>query len=280
MGTAWAVTIWDALSEAAAAELERTIVADAEAFNALYSRFKKDSLIWKLTETRGKVPVPRDLVAMLRLYEKLHDLSGGKCNPLVGFALSDLGYDADYSLTPKAAIRPVPNFHDALEIVDDETISVQRPCLIDLGALGKGYFVDTIAALLEGKGLTRFLVDGSGDVRYRGDESIRAGLEHPADPTKAIGVVLLNNASLCGSASNRRRWRQYHHTIDPFSLSSPEDVIATWVRADSAAVADGLATCLFLTPPELYATDFAFGWAVLDRDYRLTTSPGFAAEVF
>jgi thiamine biosynthesis lipoprotein len=264
MGTHWAISIWDTLDPAVFAELQESIIQQSQAFSQLYSRFNKSSLIWELTEKRGMVEVPKELIQMLRLYETLHDLSDGKCNPLVGFALSDLGYDADYSLQPKEHIRSVPNFHDALRLVDDTHLELSQSVLIDLGALGKGFFVDIIRAFLEEKGIQRFLVDGSGDMYYQGNgEVIRVGLEHPGDATKVIGVLEMQNGAMCGSASN-----------------STEGIIATWVRATSAAVADGLATCVFLVEPERFENDFAFDYCLLNTEYKIKRSAGFTAELF
>lgn len=280
MGTSWAVSIWDDIDATVFSALQTSILEQSALFDETFSRFKKTSLIWKLTEKRGLVEVPADLVNMLKLYEKLHDLSGGKLNPLVGFALSDMGYDDTYSLKPKEKIRPVPDFKKALTIVDGTHIELRESVLIDLGALGKGYFVDKLATYLKQRGIRRFLVNGSGDIYYRGSGTpLRAGLEHPADPTKVIGIIEITEGALCASASNRRRWSAYHHTIDPKSLTSPNDIIATWVLADSAALADGLCTCLFMTKPEDYK-NVSFECCLLLPDYTVKRSAGFAAELF
>jgi thiamine biosynthesis lipoprotein len=261
--------------------IERRIVADSEAFDRAYSRFKKDSIIWSLVERTGEVEVPTDLTAMLRLYETLYRLSKGKVNPLIGFALSDLGYDETYSLKKKDVVRPVPALPEALRVVDARRIELKQSVLIDVGAVGKGYFVDKIAAYLAGQGLKRFLVNGSGDIAYRTDGApLRAGLEHPGDPTKAIGVVTMGSGAMCGSAGNRRRWGNYHHTIDPLTLTSPEEIVATWVSAPSAAVADGLATALFLCEPEDFAEEFDFECCLLNKEFRVRQSAGFGAELF
>lgn len=280
MGTRWTVTVWDDLPERNFSDLEQSILAQSTAFDDTYSRFQKNSLIWRLTEQRRRIAVPRDLVAMLRLYQTLFDLSDGKCNPLIGFTLSDLGYDADYSLKPQDSIRPVPDFHDALSILDDEHIELRQSVLIDLGALGKGFFVDRMAAFLTDRGIRRFLVDGSGDMFYRGNgEAIRVGLEHPGDTTKVIGVVEMMGGAMCSSAGNRRRWGTYHHTIDPRTLTSPTEIIATWVTAESADIADGLATCLFFCEPERFANAFDFEYCILNKEYRVKRSAGFGGVV-
>ncbi len=281
MGTHWAITMWDAIDPAQRDSLQQSIIDQSTAFDHLYSRFKKTSLIWALTEKRGKVEVPNDLVKMLRLYETFFRLSKGKCNPLIGFAISDMGYDENYSLKPKETIRPVPDFTKALQILDDTHIELSESVLIDVGALGKGYFVDKIDALLRSQGLVHYLVDGSGDMIYRGNgHPLRVGLEHPGDTSKVIGVLEMQNGAMCGSASNRRKWSTYHHTIDPTTLTSPQEIIATWVMTESAAVADGLATCLFLGDPEQFSAEWAFDYCILNSDYKLKRSAGFAAELF
>ncbi len=281
MGTTWEVSLWDELPADALRALERQITADSEAFDRAYSRFKKDSIVWSLAEAKGVVEVPPDLTAMLRLYETLYRLSGGKVSPLIGFAISDMGYDETYSLKTKDVIRPVPPLPEALRIVDNTHIELRQSVLIDVGAVGKGYFVDKIALQLATLGMKRFLVNGSGDVAYRTDgPPLRAGLEHPGDSTKAIGVVTMDSGAMCGSAGNRRRWGKYHHTIDPQTLTSPEEIIATWVRADSAAVADGIATALFLCEPEEIAAGFDFECCLLNKDFRVRQSTGFGAELF
>lgn len=281
MGTHWKISIWDALDTKTAADIEQSIRGASEAFDAAYSRFRSSSLVCALAQRTGLQEVPRDLVSMLRVYEKLHDLSGGMCNPLVGFALCDLGYDAEYSLRPKEHVRPVPRLHDALRVIDDTHIELHESVLIDLGALGKGFFVDRIGSMLSEAGMQRYLVDGSGDISYQGNGiPLRMGLEHPGDHAKVIGVRKLTNGAMCSSAGNRRAWGRHHHTIDPFTLSSPTEIIATWVIADHAALADGLATCLFFCPPEAFEEQYCFDYCILNKNYHVKRSKGFGGELY
>lgn len=280
MGTGWEVSVWDDVDEATMEVLKADIIRLSTEFDQTYSRFIKTSLVWELTKKTGTVEVPNDLVQMLRLYAMLHDSSGGKLNPLVGFALSDLGYDAKYSLKKKDVVRPVPTFHDTLHIIDDTHIELMDSVLIDLGALGKGYFVDKITDYLKEKGFRRFLVNGSGDIYYSGDgHALRAGLEHPDDSTKVIGVLELTEGALCASAGNRRTWGEYHHAVDPHSLTSPSDIKASWVLAASTVLADGLCTCLLLTEPECYSS-LSFDYCLLNPSCNMKRSAGFTAELF
>ena len=281
MGTQWAVTVWDHVQKKNLLALQEEVIRQTRLFDATYSRFTSASLISSLVARRGRVRVPSDLVQMLRLYSRLYDHSCGKCNPLIGCTLSDMGYDAQYSLAPKQHIRTAPDFHDALTIVDDETIDLHQEVSIDLGALGKGYFVDVLSAFLANQGVERFLVNGSGDIYYRGaGVPIRCGLEHPGDASKAIGVLTLTEGAFCASAGNRRRWATYHHTIDPQTLVSPQTILATWTVARNAALADGLSTCLFLVEPERFTHAFPFEYCILSDRYTVNRSAGFTAELF
>jgi thiamine biosynthesis lipoprotein len=285
MGTTWAVSVWDDLSDARFLELEREVKARSERFDETYSRFKPASLVWELAKKSGRVEVPGELVEMLRWYERLGRLSRGMLNPLVGFSLSDLGYDAEYQFQRKEIVRPVPDFLKTISIISDTAIEIREPVLIDLGALGKGYFVDRLFDFLEGEGIRRFLVNGSGDIRYSStgspQVSIRAGLEDPADTSKAIGVLEMNGGALCASAGNRRRWGENQtHIINPETLESPHEILAVWVYADFAVLADALATCLFFIEPEVFLGELNFEYLIMDSGRRVKRSAGFNAELF
>ena len=113
---------------------------------------------------------------------------------------------------------------------------------------------------------------------------MEVALEHPDDTSKAIGVVTIANQSLCGSAGNRRKWPgkagEFNHMINPITLTSPTDIIATWVVADTTIVADGMATCLFFTLPEILQKEYDFEYLILNRDYTFKKSDNFPGELF
>lgn len=280
MGSQWGITVWDDIPAMDFDDLTREIVTKCRVFEELYSRFRDTSLVRELATKTGLVDVPADLVSMLRLCQVLNKLSHGAFNPFVGSTLEDIGYDESYSLQPKQTVRAVPVFSESINIIDDMHINFLQPVLIDIGAVGKGYAVDLIVKFLDAQGLKRFLVDGSGDVFYRGDEPLRAGLEHPDDPTKVIGVINLSNCAFCASAGNRRRWSTYHHIINPHTLTSPHTILGTWVKAESAALADGLATAIFLSDPDDLTKELPFDYCMLNNEYRVKRSQGFDAEFF
>lgn len=282
MGTRWRVVIWDTLSDDKKTELQNEIVAQSQRFDQTYSRFISDSFITTLSTMTGVVEVPPDLVAMLRVYRSLYTPSMQKLNPLIGHTISDLGYDKEYSLVQKDIIRSTPNFLETVKIIDETHIELKEKVLIDLGALGKGFFVDRIANYLRKEEVTEFLVDGSGDIAFQRTQGVvHAGLEDPEDHSKVIGVVeLTGRGALCASSGSRRKWGKHHHTIDPDTGESPMEVLGTWVLADTACLADALATCLFFTPESNFRPAHEFESCIMKTGRSISRSSGFRAQFF
>lgn len=280
MGTTWKVSLYN--SDPTMSDMVTMTMSDivemSQHFDETYSRFIKTSLVWKIAEKAGIYEVPQDFMNMLRMYIELYLPSQTKLNPLIGFTISDLGYDADYSLIPKTNIRNTPDLLENVKIIDATHIETKQPVLFDFGALGKGYFVDKIATFLKQKGFTHFLVNGSGDIYYSGTEPIKVGLEHPDDPTKIIGSIEMKEGAMCASGINRRAWDKYHHVIDPHSNTSTQEIVATWVIAKSTGLADALASCLFFVAPEdLSLQDFEY--CILNKERKIKTSPNLLLEL-
>jgi FAD:protein FMN transferase len=71
-----------------------------------------------------------------------------------------------------------------------------------------------------------------------------------------------------------------HHVLDARTGVPVQDVVATWVVADDAATADGLATALFFTGPEHLAEVFRFSYVRMFADGRAEISQNFNGELF
>lgn len=278
LGTHFSISVWDTITPEHFETLMNACESKVRTFDALYSRFIPTSLVCDLSTKTGQQVVPHDLVEMLQLYAQLNTLTHGKINPCIGNTISDVGYDAGYSFQKKTRVRPTPAFGAAIEIDDDTHITFNDHVLLDLGALGKGYVIDLVFAYLLDEGLTHYLVDGSGDIRYTSiGHPITCGLENPNDATQVIGTFQMTEGALCASATNRRRWGDtMHHYIDPTTGTSPDTIIATWVFAQNAAIADGIASALFFTAPEELVTSFDFEYAIINKHMQLKNSAGFA----
>lgn len=249
-------------------------------FDKTYSRFRSDSLIMQGAEKSGIIKLPKDSKELFSLYRKLYDLSGGTFSPMVGNLLEDAGYDKNYSLNEKQIKKPY-GWDESIEFHDPE-LKIKKPVILDFGAGGKGYLIDIIASILEKNHFIDFTIDAGGDILYRSSKSkpIKIGLEHPVNAKQVIGVTEIKNLSICGSSGNRRKWGRFHHIVNPFTLTSPENIISTWVMAKSAFLADCLSTCLFLTPADVLKNNFSFEYLILKKDFSIIKSDGFPGKLF
>jgi len=228
----------------------------------------------------GSYHLPGDAEPLFDLYEQLYDVSDGLVTPLVGQLLADAGYDAEYSLQTKE-LHTVPEWFEVMDYTFPE-LRIKQPALLDVGAAGKGYLVDIIAELIEASGVHGFCINAGGDIRNHNVSSrlSRIGLEHPRTIEQVIGIADIPTGSICGSAGNRRTWNGFTHIMNPRTKQPPTNVLATWVSADTALVADGLATALFFVKASKLRERFTFAYAIIREDLSLEYSNDFPAQFF
>ncbi|KAA1395431.1 FAD:protein FMN transferase [Aeromicrobium ginsengisoli] len=276
IGTAWQIDT----AEPIARDVAAAVTARIDDFDAVWSRFRSDSVVSRIAVEGGTWVLDPDSRALLDLYVALHEVTDGAVTPLVGRTLADLGYDETYSLRPVAVPAAVPAW-DSIEWSYPSLVT-REPVLLDVGAAGKGHLVDLVAGVLMSHGAEDFTIDASGDLLHRLGDPLRVALEHPGDVTRAIGIAELSHGqALCASATNRRAWGDgLHHVLDGRTGRPTRDIVATWVVADSCLLADGLATAHFLADPARLVSRFDHEFVRMHADGRVEQSPNFPGEVF
>lgn len=243
-------------------------------FDNLYSRFRQDSLVMEMAKSKGTYTIPHP--ELIDLYYLLYKKTEGQMTPLIGSLMEQTGYDANYSLNPKN-MTPPKSWESSL-IWDSPNLTVKEPSLLDFGAAGKGLLVDLVAKELDRQEIKSYSIDAGGDIFLKNFPS-KIGLENPANTNQVIGIVDIENSSICGSSGSRRKWRGFHHIIDPRNLKSVDEVLAVWVIADSAMLADGLSTALFFCPAEKLS-DFSFNFLIIYPDFTFKKSENFNAKLY
>ncbi len=275
IGTHWSIATQRPLGQ----RVQSEILTCIDDFDLTWSRFREGSMVRRMAIQPGTYDFGPSAGPLLDLYLDLYRRTGGLVTPLIGNALEHLGYDAGYSMVPRSGFVHTQPWEEAVTRQGSELTSTTS-VTFDVGAAGKGYLVDLVLEVLRDNGTDHCVVDASGDLRHHGGDVQRVGLEHPLASGTVIGVANLSGNALCASAVNRRAWGDgLHHVVNPQTGRPARGVIATWVIAPTALVADGLATALFFVPAKaLRGIDFSF--VRMFAGGRIEYSANFDGELF
>lgn len=256
LGTHWYVDLPD-MAEFPT-ELSEILRGVTGLFDDTYSRFHDESLIGQLNIHKKLLHPPEELIEMLKFARSIYDTTDKAFDISVGGTLQRLGYGDTHT-----ARSVVPDFWNEVKLNRDE-IAIPSESAIDLGGFGKGWLLDKLAALLEQHGYIHYLINGGGDIVLSATEPIELGLEHPYDPAKVIGTTKITKGALAVSSTVKRRWsvrdKAYHHIIEPTTDRATESpILTTYVRAETALIADTLATVLLLRPAYKSQLEKKFG---------------------
>ena len=284
IGTRWFIDVHHEISDESKSSLLSEIISRISQFESTYSRFKPDSFISVVSKNPGVYKLPDDAFDLLEIYSTFYKITDGAFTPLIGQVLENAGYDPTYSLVHKKELIPPPRLNEVLSY-DKTSLTIKKVTRLDVGSSGKGYIIDLIARYLKSCGFNKYTVDAGRDIYFasglKPKTPLRVGLENPTDVKQVIGIAnLLPNNSICCSAGSRRKWGKFHHIINPHTLSSPTEVLSTWVIAEKTVISDTIATCLFFTKPEKILDYFKFEYLMLYPDFSIKKSQGFDAEIF
>ncbi|QDC37902.1 FAD:protein FMN transferase [Sphingobium fuliginis] len=248
MGTSWSARIVDAPPDSAAAMetvLGRIIaqMSNWEAASAI-SRFNAAPVgQW--------MPLPGEMLTVLRAGLEMARLSGGAFDPAVGRLVAKWGFGPD-GLTGLSEAPHHPSPWTAIAIEGDRARRTADVTL-DFSGIAKGFAVDAMAAALRGLGAAHFLVEIGGELQGQG---IKPDLQPwwvdvEAPPGLALPTLRI---ALCGlsvaTSGDYRRFRReggvrLSHSMDP-ATGAPitNDVASVTVLHESAMLADAWATAI------------------------------------
>jgi FAD:protein FMN transferase len=228
-------------------QFEQQLRAIVGEFSADFSRFDDYSFVGRLNRLKELEEPPQEMLDILAMAREMYELSDGVFNISVGGALHKMGYGT------RALAGTIDRDMWQHIQVTPQKITLPRDMTIDFGGLGKGWLVDKIARFIEASGREEYVVNGGGDIMVASNTPLYLGFEHPHDSSRSIGRMQLTRGALAVSSTEKRVWKDgdvtRHHIIDPTTGAPSETtVINTFVRADSALIADITATILTIRP--------------------------------
>ena len=262
MGVPWQLTFY-AKSDAIAIEAAETTFARVKKLDQIMSDFDPDSELNQLCKnTRpGKpVHVSEDLFRVIQFSICLYSRTNGDFDITVG-GITDLWRRAwrkrrmPTAEDIRAKLIKVGSDKIRLNQANQAVELLEQEMQLDLGAIAKGYAADEAMKVLKELGITRGLVDASGDI-VAGDPPPGkkywvigiAPLKNPkAEPTEFLNIV---NASVATSGDANRYVEidgvRYSHIVNPHTGIGLTTSSSVTVIAKDGITADALASALSL----------------------------------
>lgn len=233
-----------------------------DAMHAMQADFdfrSPDSSIHRINAAAGHGwirPTPRAFRLIQRALQISRE-SDGVFDPTVG-ALTTA--DFYYALAPSLADgkRALVNYRKVALNEKEGSVRLELPGMaLDMGGIAKGTVIDATVALLRQHGVRSGIVEAGGDLYCFGDREWKIGIRHPRSKN-LYATVSLREKGICGSGDYQQfvtreqggHTERRHHIINPATLDSAHASIGTTVIAESAEMADALATTLFIMGPD------------------------------
>jgi len=237
---------------AAAAEMQRI----EDAFT-IYGDHPNAVKAFNASTPGTPVTLPDEVAALLTLSLQVKQQSSGAFDPALGKLNLLWGFSIDPPPTSppnleaiKAAIPPAR----CIDKRGGQWLRLDARCLLDFGAIAKGYAIDRGIAILRQYGIHNAIINAGGDIRLigsHGDQPWRIGIRHPRNNNDVIAALnLQGDVSIVTSGDYERFFmhdgKRYHHLLNPTTGWPATGSQSATVIAASATLADAWSTALFI----------------------------------
>ncbi len=244
-------------SREAAIAAESKVLEKIERLRRLLSSYDANSDLRRwLAGKSSDASVPEDLFQVLRLSDHFRSLTNGAFDPNV---------EAASVLWRKCTgEKRLPRIEELQETISqiqqvawkldekNKTASRLGKSPVNFDALAKGYIVDCACKVaIDQDGIVGVLVNIGGDLKCLGEMHHKISIADPfhnAENAKPLATIDLKNRAIATSGNYHRGFRiegiHYSHIIDPRSARPVDEIVSASVLAESAVVADALATAM------------------------------------
>ena len=224
-----------------------------------FSRFKEDSLVYKINNEKGSwIDVDDEFLYVLKTSLYLNKISNGAFNPLIGDIVNEYGfYDGNYKVPDENTLKGLLKNIDIKNIEIDEKnkkIKIENGSL-DFGGIVKGYAVDKIREILIENSAKESVINLGGNILVWGDRKFKIGVKNPRGDGIIYTFELNGNSTVSTSGDYENFFikdnKRYHHIINPEDGKPAESgLIEVSIVSESGIIGDGLSTTLFILGKE------------------------------
>jgi thiamine biosynthesis lipoprotein len=236
-----------------------SVVEWFQAIESACSRFDAESEVRRLAGTTGvAVPASPILYEALRFALLVAEETDGAFDPTIGLEMERRGFDREYQSGRRVATGlsadQRTSYRDVHLDATRKTITCSRPILLDLGAVAKGFALDIAARELAP--FENFAVEAGGDLYLAGHNAAgdpwTVGIRDPRDTARVLETLHVSDTAVCTSGDYERTSPvegEGHHLVNARTKRSASALASVTVVAESAMVADALATAAFVLGP-------------------------------
>lgn len=266
MGTFYRVSL-AGVDKSREAALRQQIEAQLNEDDHELSTYKDDSVLSRFNQYQGNVPRPISagmadaVITSLRIGQKTSgamDITVGPLVNLWGFGPQKQPIKTPTDAQIDAARAEIGLQHlKVIQQADGQYLQKDLPNMyVDLSTVGEGYATDHLARLIEGNGISNYLVSVGGAVVSRGHNAKgnvwQVAIQKPTDKETAVqAIVDLQGMGISTSGSYRNYYeldgKRLSHIIDP-ATGHPitHKLVSATVIASTALEADGWDTGLMV----------------------------------
>jgi thiamine biosynthesis lipoprotein len=241
LGTIWFIEIFEEISENKKTEIQNFLEKYILDFQNKYSRFLADSTLNNLNYEK-EISFDKDLWEMISLGLEFSKKTKNIFNLFIKKALENKGYGK----IEREEKEIIINENKEKVYLENGKIILNSNEQIDLGGIGKGFLIDSLAEICSANfGLRYFLINGGGDIYATSDneKEIEIFLENPIDKQEFLGSVFIKNKSFCASSSFKRSWIKNQKQENHFVNNSDSPIVAaSFVVSETTTKTDVLAT--------------------------------------
>ncbi|KIH78231.1 hypothetical protein GFER_03910 [Geoalkalibacter ferrihydriticus DSM 17813] len=289
LGTVVEISVWED-AEGLAREAVQAAFAEMARIEALMSPHVPDSDVARLSRAAEGLEVAPETAAVLALGLDIARRSDGAFDLTLARLKELWDLEAQNPRVPRseelaAALEGIGP--QALRLEGTRVYKAHPTLAVDLGGIAKGYAVDRAASVLEQAGIADASINAGGDLRLlgrRGERPWRIGIRHPRDAEEILTILDVSDRAVVTSGDYERFFekdgQRYHHIFDPRTGFPSTATQSVTLVADSAMLADALATAVFVLGPR-QGLEFlaAFPQAealVVDADGQVHATAGMA----
>ncbi len=263
-GTTYSVKYWRQDNGIKPAALKPDIDAELARIDKVMSNYRDDSDIAVFNQQKvadEPIALNAEILDLLKISAEVHEKSLGCYDPTIGPLFKIWGFKKDSLNIPSDeqinAKRQLIGFADKLTRQADSIVKEQAGTTVDLSAIGQGYAVAKINAILQQHDINNALTEIGGEMLVTGTKPEgkpwRVGVERPAPNSKKVSEIITltgkRQTAVMTSGTYRhyfdKQGKRYSHILDPRTGKPVEhDSVAVTVLLDDATYADAWSTAL------------------------------------